>query len=184
MNLKTKTYVYPSPRGDVFWNREMESVMPWTNGLGLDVGSGGRTLRQDIVCLDLFDYGIVDVVGDGACTPFADSVFDFVLSCHNFEHFADPVAALREWSRIVVPGGHLCLVVPDTEFTRGNNSDATPHCNEWTHRVFMEPVPPEEIPEGVTRFSGVPDRVSDFLEVVSDGPAQPGWSFHCVSKVL
>jgi SAM-dependent methyltransferase len=41
-----------------------------------------------------------------------DSTYDFVLSCHNLEHFANPVKALKEWQRIVRPGGGLILVLP------------------------------------------------------------------------
>jgi SAM-dependent methyltransferase len=38
--------------------------------------------------------------------------YDFVLSSHNLEHFANPVKALHEWRRITRPGGSLILVVP------------------------------------------------------------------------
>jgi SAM-dependent methyltransferase len=43
--------------------------------------------------------------------------FDFVLSCHNLEHFANPVKALLEWKRVIRPGGHLILVLPDKRKT-------------------------------------------------------------------
>jgi SAM-dependent methyltransferase len=38
--------------------------------------------------------------------------FDFVLSSHNLEHFANPVKALYEWKRVLRPGGALVLVLP------------------------------------------------------------------------
>jgi len=41
-----------------------------------------------------------------------DNSYDFVLSCHNLEHFANPVKALREWMRILHPGGTLVVIVP------------------------------------------------------------------------
>jgi SAM-dependent methyltransferase len=43
----------------------------------------------------------------------ADNSYDFVLSSHNLEHFANPVKALKEWQRVTRPGGGLILVVPD-----------------------------------------------------------------------
>lgn len=43
----------------------------------------------------------------------SDSCYDFVLSSHNLEHFANPVKALREWMRVLRPGGALVLVLPD-----------------------------------------------------------------------
>jgi len=42
----------------------------------------------------------------------ADSTYDFVLSSHNLEHFANPVKALKEWYRVLKPGGALILVLP------------------------------------------------------------------------
>jgi SAM-dependent methyltransferase len=41
--------------------------------------------------------------------------YDFVLSCHSLEHVANPLRALREWKRILKPGGFLILAVPNKE---------------------------------------------------------------------
>ena len=38
--------------------------------------------------------------------------YDFLLSSHNLEHFANPVKALKEWQRVVMTGGTLILVLP------------------------------------------------------------------------
>jgi SAM-dependent methyltransferase len=43
----------------------------------------------------------------------ADQSYDFVLSSHNLEHFANPVKALHEWKRVTRPGGGLILVLPN-----------------------------------------------------------------------
>lgn len=43
----------------------------------------------------------------------ASHSYDFILSSHNLEHFANPVKALREWKRVTRPGGALILVLPD-----------------------------------------------------------------------
>jgi SAM-dependent methyltransferase len=42
-----------------------------------------------------------------------DADYDFVLSSHNLEHIANPLKALAEWIRVVRPGGHLLLIVPN-----------------------------------------------------------------------
>jgi SAM-dependent methyltransferase len=47
-----------------------------------------------------------------ALAPVADSAYDFVLSSHNLEHFANPVKALKEWQRVLKPGGALVLALP------------------------------------------------------------------------
>lgn len=39
--------------------------------------------------------------------------YDFLLASHVLEHVANPLRALGEWSRVVVPGGALLVLVPD-----------------------------------------------------------------------
>jgi SAM-dependent methyltransferase len=48
-----------------------------------------------------------------ALTDIGEGAYDFVLSAHCLEHVANPLAALREWKRVVRPGGNLILVLPD-----------------------------------------------------------------------
>jgi len=47
----------------------------------------------------------------------ADASYDFLLSSHCLEHVANPLAALREWRRVVRPGGTLVLILPDPRQT-------------------------------------------------------------------
>lgn len=46
-----------------------------------------------------------------------DHAYDFLLSSHNLEHFANPVKGLKEWQRVVKPGGHLIVVLPNYKQT-------------------------------------------------------------------
>jgi SAM-dependent methyltransferase len=41
--------------------------------------------------------------------------YDFVVSCNNLEHIANPLKAVGEWLRVVRPGGYLLLVLPKKE---------------------------------------------------------------------
>jgi SAM-dependent methyltransferase len=43
--------------------------------------------------------------------------YGFVLSSHMLEHSANPLRALREWRRVLKPGGCLLLIVPHREGT-------------------------------------------------------------------
>jgi len=52
-------------------------------------------------------------VGDAEQLPFADDSFDVVWSSGSIEYWPDPVAALRELSRVCVPGGQVLVVGPD-----------------------------------------------------------------------
>jgi SAM-dependent methyltransferase len=42
-----------------------------------------------------------------------DHAFDFVYSSHCLEHLEDVPCALRNWVRLVKPGGWLYIIVPD-----------------------------------------------------------------------
>jgi SAM-dependent methyltransferase len=45
----------------------------------------------------------------------ADESFDFVFSSHCLEHMRDAGEALANWFRILRPGGHLVITVPDED---------------------------------------------------------------------
>ena len=51
--------------------------------------------------------------------------YDFVLSCNNLEHIANPFRALTEWLRILKPGGLLLLVLPDKRYNFDHNRKTT-----------------------------------------------------------
>ncbi|WP_049901810.1 methyltransferase domain-containing protein [Halococcus agarilyticus] len=51
--------------------------------------------------------------GDAERLPFADDAFDAVWSSGSIEYWPDPVAALREFRRVVAPGGGVLVVGPD-----------------------------------------------------------------------
>jgi SAM-dependent methyltransferase len=77
----------------------------WENHSNSYIFSAGKAPGNNIIC-DGSDMSIV-----------ADNSYDFVLSSHNLEHFANPVKALKEWQRVTRPGGGLVLVLPDGAYT-------------------------------------------------------------------
>jgi SAM-dependent methyltransferase len=56
----------------------------------------------------------------------ADHRYDFVLSSHSLEHTANPVKALKEWVRVVKPGGALVILLPDYRKTFDHRRRPTP----------------------------------------------------------
>jgi SAM-dependent methyltransferase len=51
--------------------------------------------------------------GDAQYLPgVADHSYDYAYSSHTLEHMSDPAIALKNWWRIVKPGGFLILYVP------------------------------------------------------------------------
>jgi SAM-dependent methyltransferase len=60
----------------------------------------------------------IDIVDDAEeVRTVASASFDFLVASHVIEHLRRPIAALREWLRIVRPGGLLYLVAPDKRVT-------------------------------------------------------------------
>jgi SAM-dependent methyltransferase len=55
--------------------------------------------------------------------------YDFVLSCNNLEHIANPIKALTEWLRIVKNGGLLLLILPN----KSSNFDHKRNITSMTH---------------------------------------------------
>jgi SAM-dependent methyltransferase len=55
----------------------------------------------------------------------ADSSYDFLISCNNLEHLANPLKALAEWRRVVKPGGHVLLVLPRKESNFDHRREVT-----------------------------------------------------------
>jgi SAM-dependent methyltransferase len=55
--------------------------------------------------------------GDACDLPFEDASLGYVASSHVLEHVANPVAALREWCRVLRHNGIIYLVVPDRAYT-------------------------------------------------------------------
>jgi SAM-dependent methyltransferase len=65
--------------------------------------------------------------------------FDFVHSSHCLEHLIDPTVGIRNWMRVLKPGGHLVITVPDEDlyeqgiFPSTFNSD-----HKWTFTIFKK----------------------------------------------
>ena len=66
------------------------------------------------------------IIADVGMPSIPDNTYDFVLSSHSLEHFANPVRALREWKRVTRPSGSLILVLPDYRRTFDHRRPPTP----------------------------------------------------------
>jgi SAM-dependent methyltransferase len=87
-------------------------------GDGIDIGGAPDPLylyrelfplMQSVICWDLND-------GDAQfMNGVTDQTYDFVHSSHCLEHLNNPREALINWLRILKPGGHLVVTVPDED---------------------------------------------------------------------
>jgi SAM-dependent methyltransferase len=87
-------------------------------GHGIDVGGGHDSLALYAELFPLMQYVIVYDAPQGDAQKLsnvADASFDFLFSSHCLEHVRDPVEALGNWIRVIKPGGHLVISVPDED---------------------------------------------------------------------
>lgn len=102
----------------------------------LDAGAGERAFKnhcshleyvsQDFAQYDGGGKGLqsgswdnegLDIVSDITAIPVGDASFDYILCTEVLEHVPDAVAAIREFSRILKPGGTLLTTAPFCSLT-------------------------------------------------------------------
>jgi SAM-dependent methyltransferase len=78
-------------------------------GQGIDVGYGGDLVVPNCRGWDVEDGDAHELAG------IPDASFDFVYSSHILEHLEDPARAVKNWWRVLKPGGYLILYVPERD---------------------------------------------------------------------
>ena len=123
-------HMVSSPFGGVHnWNDELMAQV--FNSLGIEVANqtvldagcgrgfaagaiaaaGGRYIGVDFVVSAA--AGVRMVQADAQALPFANGTLDAVLCVDAFEHFPEPGDALREFRRVLKPGGVFFLSAPN-----------------------------------------------------------------------
>jgi SAM-dependent methyltransferase len=105
-------------------------------GAGIDIGAGSDALGRYAKLFPLMRSCRAWDLNDGDA-QLLDTIpsesLDFAHSSHCLEHLNDPADALRHWLRVLKPGGHLIVLIPDEdlyeqgEFPSTFNSD-----HQWT----------------------------------------------------
>lgn len=90
--------------------------------INVDFSDEQGGLWQDKNC----EPATVNIVAFGDDLPFKDNTLDYVLTSHVIEHFFDPVKALREWHRIIKPGGYIFIIAPHKDRTFDKPREVTP----------------------------------------------------------
>jgi predicted SAM-dependent methyltransferase len=115
-------------------------VTRYFTGEGIDIGAGPDPLNQYFELFPLMTKVRAWDINDGDAefmNGCDDAQYDFVHSSHCLEHIRNPEIALKNWLRILKPGGHLIVMVPDEDmyeqgvFPSTFNSD-----HKWTFAVF------------------------------------------------
>jgi SAM-dependent methyltransferase len=109
-------------------------------GKGLDIGGQPDPLNlyQELFCR-MEDVRTWDLVDGNAqfLVGVSDEEFDFVHSSHCLEHLHDPLIGLRNWFRVLRPGGHLVMTVPDEDLYEQGQFPSTFNADhKWTFTIF------------------------------------------------
>ncbi|MCA8832428.1 class I SAM-dependent methyltransferase [Hymenobacter pini] len=97
----------------------------YTNLTGIDVSETGIALARQRGLLNTSCM-------DGARLDFPDAAFDLVIASDVLEHIADEQQALREWQRVLRPGGQLLVFVPAFTFLWGKHDVVNQHFRRYT----------------------------------------------------
>lgn len=116
---------YPALQETVFGRLEAELArLLREDAVVLDAGSGpGSWLLQArrgrlhlLVGVDVYrpETALLDafVLGRAEALPFGEGAFDMVLAYLMLEHLPEPALALKEFARVLKPGGYLCFKTP------------------------------------------------------------------------
>ena len=102
-----------------------ERLGKYLEGYGVDLGFGGDPIAEHAVRVDqplpYASTGLRPVQLGGDATKlhwFQDEVLDFVYSSHLLEDFENTEEVLKEWWRVLKPGGRLIIFCPDEQVYR------------------------------------------------------------------
>jgi len=69
---------YYSDEQDPMWKWEVEKLMPWFSGKGVDIGCGERSINKDILRVDIDEKVKPDIIASGDKLPFENEEYDFI----------------------------------------------------------------------------------------------------------
>jgi len=157
----------------------------------LNLGSGGKTIPGFINC-DLFPQSGVDEVFSLDEIPYADHSVDEISSEHALEHLPRPQAekAIKEWARILKPGGKLTLKIPDLEECCRQFLQQPQHQDSWylhtlygiqDYRNEKTVAFPEKVNYGQIHYTGFTEKrlrqlLTEFGFVIDNLYRYDGWS--------
>lgn len=127
---------------------EREGVTPAARVL--DIGCSGGPLLSDLQARGFASLAGIDVSDraiarchdrgftrtqtmDAGRLEFEDQSFDVIVASDVLEHLADDLAALKEWYRVLAPGGLLFAFVPAHPFLWSTHDDANQHQRRYRH---------------------------------------------------
>jgi glycosyltransferase involved in cell wall biosynthesis len=112
----------------------------------IEIGCGSEKCNEKCLGIDTSPFSVADIHHDGSdLWFFKDGELDGVIACHALEHFPDTKQVLREWARVIKPGGIIAFIVPD--------GDLRPKTiREASHKVSLNRATVHQLMKNVLEF--------------------------------
>lgn len=133
-----------------------------------ELGSGHydhRRLFPNLIRFDLDRSQRPDFVGDAHVLPMRDDSVEVSVSISVLEHVADPYQVVREWFRVMKPGGRVFAWVPFFFGVHGFPGDVSRFTEEGA-RLLFERAGFEVVSTNVDRYSGLFLNMSNAVHFV------------------
>lgn len=145
----------------------------YRGGIHLDVGCGLRKVTASAIGIDVaaisgpfLASGVNIVTTADRLDAFSDESVDFISCIHSFEHYANPKAVVREWLRVLKPGGRIGIIVPDRRGVIPEREVSTAHEFDYDEQALR----------------AVVTDVAPHCNVLALGTLQNGWSIDLVME--
>jgi len=171
-----KNEYYPHPL-DAMWNQEIEKLIPYLQGKGVDVGCSNRSVFKEQTRVDIDPIHKPDFLCSADELPFEDNEYDYLTAIHVFEHFDDQLKMFKEWARVIRKNGIIAIVHPDVDYTgiqkpASANPDKNPHNKHYHER---------NLKQWLEWFNS---QGFGNLKILDTGEACPNWSFYAIIKKI
>lgn len=145
-------------------------VRKLTGKIGVDIGGPTGKGIDGIINVNIsFAYITPNcVLGRGENLPFKNGSIDYLISAHSLEHIRNTELVLKEWVRVLRPGGMMAVVMPDKRY---HLHDPTVTREGEAAYSEMEPV---ELLSILKKISGI--------ELISFNSQDNNFDFECVLR--
>ncbi len=109
----------------------------YMSGNGLDIGPYGYIEGVQSILASATPVSLDYPGYDGTILPFKTSSQDYVYSSHVLEHISNRAEVIREWHRVVRPGGFIVTVVPHQDLYE--KKESLPSKWNGDHKIFYRP---------------------------------------------
>ena len=109
--------------------------LTWGIEMNEDITPGGNIYKGDFETYD-FSVKLPDNAKELGLDKAPERLFDVIWMSHVFEHFADPIAALRKCYDLMPDNGVLFLTTPDIEFIFKTGVSGWPHWAKDEHYIM------------------------------------------------